>query len=262
MQRIILSMLMIMVLLSIGSLSCERQVTSDLNTQNPDQARDSEIVAAKTPQVTSGMNMQNPDQARASEIVVIKIIDDGGKPVSGARIYSPEYLGDTDKDGRLVTFFKEPGHYELSVRTGIAGEPGFAEAKGIGMINIIPSPVELQAFDGITPLMPPGQIFTGELHYKPGMIVRFRLRNTSDTEIILNNSAPWKIQSLEGETIFEPIALQVIVSIAPGEAKEWTWNQQDKYDLQVTEGGYMVVLKCSEGEYGLRFWIIDERMTP
>ena len=161
MQKIILCVLM--VLLSLGCLSCGRQVTS-------------------------GLNMQNLDQARASETVVIKIIDDAGKPVSGARIYSPEYLGDTAKDGSLVTFFKEPSDYELVARKGKAGEPGFAEAKG--MISIIPSPIELQAFEGIPPLLSPGQTYTGEQHYKPGMTVRFSLRNTGDTEIILNNSAP------------------------------------------------------------------------
>jgi hypothetical protein len=228
-------MLMVIVLLSLGCLSCRQQVTR-------------------------GLNMQNPDQAIASETVVIKIIDNAGKPVSGARIYSPQYLGDTDKDGRLVTFFKEPGDYELDVRKGKTGEPGFAEAKGI--ISIMPSPIELQAFDGIPPLLPPGKTYTGEQHYKPGMTVRFRFKNTGDTEIILNNSAPWKIESREGEIVFEPVALQAIVQLAPGEAKEWTWNQKDKDDRQVSEGGYMVVLKCSEGEYGLRLWIIPEGMTP
>jgi len=212
------------------------------------------------PTATGSLNIQNPEQSRASETVVIKVIDDSDKTVSGVRIYGPDYLGDTAKDGSLVTFFKEPGNYELTARKGKAGEPGFVEAKG--MISIIPSSVELQAFKGIAPLLPPGETYTGEQHYKPGMTVRFRFKNTGDTEIILNNSAPWKIQSREGETVFEPIALQVIVSIAPGEAKEWTWNQKDKDDRQVSEGGYMVALKCSEGEYRLRFWIIPERMTP
>ena len=235
MNRIILCMLMVIMLLSLGCLSLGQQVTR-------------------------GLNMQNPDQARANETVVIKIIDNAGKPVSGALIYSPQYLGDTDKDGRLVTFFKEPGNYELAVRKGKSVEPEFAEAKGI--ISIIPSPTELQAFDGIPPFLPPGERYTGEQHYKPGMKVRFRFKNTGSTEIMLNNSAPWKIQSRGGETVFEPIALQAIVQLAPGEAKEWTWNQKDKDDRQVSEGGYLMVLKCSEGEYGLRLWIIPEGMTP
>ncbi|MCJ7514999.1 MAG: hypothetical protein MUO89_03385, partial [Dehalococcoidia bacterium] len=94
------------------------------------------------------------------------------------------------------------------------------------------------------------------------MTVRFSFKNIGDTEIVLNNSAPWKIQSREGEIVFEPVALQAIVQLAPGEYKEWTWNQKDKNDLQVGEGGYMVVLKCSEGEYSLRFWIIPEGMMP
>jgi len=95
-------------------------------------------------------------------MVIIKIIDDAGKSVSGVRIYSPEYLGDTAKDGSLATFFKEPGDYELGARKGETGEPGFAEAKS--MISIIPSPIELRAFEGIIPLLPPGETYTGEQH--------------------------------------------------------------------------------------------------
>jgi len=235
MQRIILCVLMVMELLSIGCLSSGQQVTR-------------------------GLNMQNPDQARANEMVVIKIIGDAGESLSGVRIYSPQYLGDTDEGGRLVTFFKEPGDYELCARKGKTGEPGFAEAKGV--ISIIPSPIEFQAFEGMPPLLPPSYTYTGEQHYKPGTTVRFSFKNTSDTEIILDNSAPWKIQSQEGEIVFESIALQTIVQLAPGEDKEWTWNQKDKNNRQVSEGGYMVVLKCSEGEYGLRFWIMPEGMTP
>lgn len=235
MQRVILCVLMVIGLLSLGSLSCGQQVTS-------------------------GLNMQNPNKARAREIVVIKIIDDAGKPVSGVRIYSPEYLGDTAKDGSLVTFFKEPGDYELGARKGKNGDPGFAEAKG--MISIVSSAIELQAFGGILPLLPPGETYTGEQHYKPGMTVRFSFKNTGDKAIILNNSAPWKMQSREGEIAFEPIALQTVVHVAPGAQKEWTWNQKDNDDRQVREGGYMVVLKCSEGGYGLRFWIIPQGMTP
>jgi hypothetical protein len=235
MQRITLFMLMVLGLLNLCCLSSGCQVTNELN-------------------------MQNPDQARTSEIVAIKIIDQGGKPISGARVYSPEYLGDTAIDGSLGTFFKGPGDYQLYARKGKTGEPGFAETKGT--ISIIPGPIDLQAFDGIEPLLPPGETYTGEQHYKSGMTVRFSFKNTGDTEIILNNSAPWKIQSREGEIVFEPIALQAIVHLAPGEHKEWTWNQKDKDDRQVSEDGYMVVLKCSEGEYSLRFWIILEGMTP
>jgi hypothetical protein len=235
MKRIILYMLMVIGLLSLCCLSSGRQVTN-------------------------GLNMKNPSQARTSEIVVIKIIGDGGELGSGVRIYSPEYLGDTAIDGSLRTFFKEPGDYRLSARRGKTGEPGFAETKGV--ISIIPGTIELQAFYGIEPLLPPGKTYTGEQHYKPGMTVRFSFKNIGNTEIILNNSAPWKIQSREGELVFEPVALQTIVRLAPGVHKEWIWNQEDKYKRQVGEGSYMVVLKCSEGEYGLSFWIMPEGMTP
>jgi hypothetical protein len=235
MSRVILQVLMVIGLLSLGCLTSGREVTS-------------------------GLNMQNPDEARASEMVVIKITDDYGKPLSGVRIYSPEFLGDTAKDGSLVTFFTELADYNLYARKGKTGEPGFAEAKGV--ISIIPGSIELQAFEGIPPLLPSGGTYTGEQHYKPGMIVRFRFKNTGDTKIILNNSTPWKIQNREGEIVFEHSALQSIVQLVPGEDKEWTWNQKGKNDRQVSEGGYIVVFKCSEGEYALRFWIIPAGMTP
>jgi hypothetical protein len=236
MKKIILIMLLVTMFLSLGSLSCERQEAGSLN-------------------------MQIPDQVRTSETVVITITDNVGNPMGDVRIYSPEYLGDTGNDGKLVTFFKEPGEYYLSARTGKADEPGFIDAKDIGMINIIAGSVELESFDGLLPLMPPGQTFTGEYSYKPGMTVRFRLKNISDKDILLDKSAPWKMQSRTGEEVFQPIALQVITQIEPGEAKEWTWNQKDNNDLQAGEGGYVIILRCSEGEYRLHFWIVDERMT-
>jgi len=233
--KLVRIMLVVLVLLSLGCLSCGRQVTS-------------------------GLNMRNPEQARASETVVLTITNGDGSVAPGIRIYSPEYLGETDKDGRMETFFKEPGEYELTARKGKAGESGFAKTKAL--INIVPGPIELLAFDGIVPPMPPGQTYTGEQHYKPGMTVRFRLKNISSTETILNNSSPWKIETREGTSVFEPIVLQVAASLAPGEDKEWTWNQKDANEHQVSEGGYIVVFRCSKGEYRLRVWVIPENMMP
>jgi len=235
-MKILLPYLLLTIVL-IGCLSCQRQDTGVLE-------------------------MYGPEEARASETVVLTITDDSGNPVPEVRLYSPEYMGDTDEDGRLVTFFDEPGDYELAARKGEKGQPGFAEVKSIGVIRVIPAPVELRAYDGVPPHLPPGQTLDGEQHYKPGMTVKFQLRNVSDDEIILNNSAPWKIKSRDGETIFEPYALQVVVPLAPGEAKEWTWDQKDNDDLTVSECGYIVVLGCSAGEYRLRFWIVPEKMMP
>jgi hypothetical protein len=206
--------------------------------------------------------MHGPDEARTSETVVLTLTDDRGNLVPDVRLYSPEYLGDTDDDGRLVTFFDEPGDYDLAARKGEKGKPGFAEVAGIGLIRVIPAPVKLRAYEGIPPHLPPGQTFDGEQHYKPGMMVKFGLGNSGNKAITLNNSAPWKIESREGETIFEPYALQVVVSLAAGEVKEWTWNQKDSDGLPVSEGGYIVVLGCSAGEYRLRFWIVPEKLMP
>lgn len=251
MQKTILFALVIIGLLGLGGMSCGQQAPGYLN-------------------------MQNPGQAGASEIVVIKIADDAGKPVSGVRIYGPGYLGDITESGGLVTFFWEPGDYELIGRKTKTGGPGSAEHEEMsgvfdevkGRITIIPSPVELRTFDGIPPLLPPGQIFAGELAYKPGMTVRFRLKNLSNEVIVLYSPVPWKIQSRKGETVFEPdgvpsvIKVPPVIKLAPGESREWNWNQQDKDRQQVSEGGYMVVLRCSKGEYGLGFSIVPEGWTP
>lgn len=96
-MKLVQTLVVVLVLLSASYLSCAPKVTD-----------------SPEPEATGSLNMQIPGQARASETVVIKIIDDAGKPVSGARIYSTTQLGDTAKDGSLVTFFKQPGDYELS----------------------------------------------------------------------------------------------------------------------------------------------------
>ena len=208
----------------------------------------------------SALNMQNPAEARVSEIVLIKIVDNNGDPVSGARIYSPVIMGETDADGNLLTFFKDPGDYDLLARKGISGEAGFAETTG--EITIVPGNVELVAYGGVEPIMPPGSVYEGDQHYRPGMLVRFYVKNSGNTEIVLNNTAPWIIQTMEGIPLYNPVTLQVIVELSPGEQSEWVWDQIDDNGLQIEPGGYDIILNCSEGEYGLRFWILPEGITP
>ena len=195
-----------------------------------------------------------PEQTRVNETVVIKVTDEKGRPVEKAH-FSHGYVGGTgitDKKGEVATFFSQPGTYEYKVT-----RPGFSEEKGT--INIVHGAVELIAFDGIHIGPPPLPDEPAQANnYRPGMLVQFRIKNIGVKEISLPNSAPWQIQTVDGKMMFSPVALQVIASLAPGETKEWNWEQKDNHGNQVKEGTYLVVLCCSEGEYRCLFNIMPE----
>ena len=193
-----------------------------------------------------------PEKARVSESVIIKVTDENGHPVFGARFYHGYVggTGTTDKNGEVVTFFTQPGTFEYSVM-----KSGFTEAKGT--VEIGPGVVELIAFGGIHVGPPPAPGQPAQTNsYRPGMMVRFMVTNVGTEEITLSNSAPWEIRTLDNEVVFQPVALQVIVSLAPGGTKEWSWEQKDNNGSQVKEGTYLIVFRCSEGEYRCLFSIV------
>ena len=170
--------------------------------------------------------IQAPEEARVSETVVITVTDESGRPVGGTQLYSPDYLGETDRSGKLATFFMQPASYDLLARRGKIGEPGFCE--GRGTIKIVPGVVELVAFGGVhvgPPALPSQPAQTN--NYRPGIPVKFRIKNIGAKEIISPNSAPWVIETRDGKMVFAPLALQVIVPLAPDATKEWTWDQKD-----------------------------------
>ena len=205
-------------------------------------------------EVGGKLTIKAPEQARVSETVVIKVTDEKGRPVEEAR-FSHSYVGGagiTNKNGEVATFFSQPGTYEYLVT-----KPGFSEEKRT--VNIVSGVVELVAFGGIHvgPPPPPSQPAQAN-NYRPGMPVQFRIKNIGIKEITLPNSAPWQIDTDNGKVVFSPVALQVTVSLAPGETKEWNWEQKDNNGNQVEEGTYLVVLRCSEGEYRCLFNIVPE----
>ncbi len=205
-------------------------------------------VAACGGQADGGGNrlvVRAPEQSRVSETVVIQVTDEKGRPVEGAS-FLHGYVGGsgtTDKNGEVATFFSQPGTFDYMV-----AKQGFTAAKG--KIHIVPGIVEFIAFGGIHvgPPPPPGQPPQTN-NYRPGMPVQFRLRNVGSAEITLPNTAPWRIDSYAGKTVFTPVAATMVVRLAPGEAKEWQWQQQDASGNRVSPGTYLVVLRCSEGEY-------------
>lgn len=72
--------------------------------------------------------------------------------------------------------------------------------------------------------------------------VAIRLVNNCGFDIILPNSAPWLIIDSSGRVVFSPIASQVIVTLRPGESKEWVWDQRDNEGRQVPPGTYTIML--------------------
>ncbi len=197
-----------------------------------------------------------PAQARTGETVVIKVTDERGRPVEKAH-FTHGYVGGTgatNRNGEVAIFFPHVGTYEYLVT-----KPGLCEEKRT--IKIISGVVELGVFGGIHigPPPVPGQPVHAN-NYRPGMPVQIRVKNIGHREITLPNSAPWKINTFGGEAVFTPVSLQVVVSLAPGETKEWSWEQKDNNGNQVKEGTYLVVLNCSEGEYRCLFTIVMERL--
>ena len=186
-----------------------------------------------------------PGQARVSETVVIQVNDEDGRPVAGAS-FVHGYIGGTgttDQNGEVATFFSQPGTYEYTV-----SKQGFSPATG--KITIVPGTVEFTAFGGIHVGPPPLPGQAPQSHnYRPGMPVQFRIKNIGSKEITMPDTAPWRIDRYADGTIFTPVAAPMVVRLAPGEIKEWQWQQQDNNGAQVGFGPYLVVLRCSEGEY-------------
>jgi hypothetical protein len=92
--------------------------------------------------------------------------------------------------------------------------------------------------------------------FKVSEPVGFVLVNNCGDSVVLSNSAPWRIESLNGEVVFRPISLQVLVEVKPGESVEWIWDQRDNEGKQVSTGLYYVVMDTfNKGSFRYGFWI-------
>ena len=87
-----------------------------------------------------------------------------------------------------------------------------------------------------------GTLATDRTSYTQGQTVTIVFRNTGTVGITLPNSAPWRIKDASGQVVFSAAAAMVIVSVAPGETRTWTWDQRDNYGRQVPAGTYTVEL--------------------
>ena len=92
--------------------------------------------------------------------------------------------------------------------------------------------------------------------FKVSEPVEFILINNCEDSIVLSNSAPWRIEGLEGEVVFKPISLQVLVEVKLGEEMKWIWDQRDSEGKQVPTGRYYVVIDTfNKGSFRYGFWI-------
>jgi hypothetical protein len=94
--------------------------------------------------------------------------------------------------------------------------------------------------------------------YKVGQNATFSLINQSRRPVTLNNSAPWTIVDSANQTVFSPVALQSVTELAPGQSRNWAWDQKNASGNQVPAGQYRIVFP----DFGsLRFYIINPSST-
>lgn len=94
---------------------------------------------------------------------------------------------------------------------------------------------------------------TGEIKFtadkkvlNKGETVCFILKNNSNKEVVLPNSAPWVVISLsgknKGKVVYAPIATQSIQKVPPKTTKKWCWDLKDFEGDFVHSGKYKVRL--------------------
>lgn len=170
----------------------------------------------------------------------------GGKIAADPDIAIPPELGEsigaTDENGEITYTFNEAGKYFL-----VALKEGYAH--GFHPIQVgATAPIEVETSSAV---------------YFPGEIITFRITNNTAEEIYLLNSAPWQIRGIDGAVMFSPVSAQVILSLAPGESQEWSWDQKDSEGNQIPPGKYEVVITSSAGEeYTAAFAIMPSLPTP
>lgn len=97
---------------------------------------------------------------------------------------------------------------------------------------------------GVLPT-PQGRLATDKGTYVQGETVRITFQNTGSVGIELPNAAPWVIKNASGRVVFSPVAAQVIITVAPGETRTWTWDGRDNSGNLVPPGTYTVELRTN-----------------
>lgn len=96
----------------------------------------------------------------------------------------------------------------------------------------------------IEPGLSASTLFSAHYQKEP---VTITLHNFGYTAVTLPNSAPWNIvDATSGQVVYTPISLQVFGSLAPGESKQWTWNQRTNEENYVLPGDYRVMFSVNK----------------
>ena len=90
------------------------------------------------------------------------------------------------------------------------------------------------------------QFTTNKKVVNKGEKVCFVLKNNSNNEIVLPNSAPWVVISLsgrdKGKVVYSPIATLSLEKVLPNSEKKWCWNLKNFEGEYVHSGKYKVRL--------------------
>lgn len=98
--------------------------------------------------------------------------------------------------------------------------------------------------------------------YLLGQPVTFTYRNDTARDVELPGGAPWVIEDENGNIVLAPISTMILISLRPGEAYGWTWDQKDGDGNQVKPGVYAVVLTTSIGTFRATFSIGSVKLDP
>lgn len=92
---------------------------------------------------------------------------------------------------------------------------------------------------------------TDKLIYRIGEPVNISFINNEPKILYLPEIPPWEIwkfdfRSFQWQSVINPLALQVVNPVLPGNTRSWTWDQRDNRSEQVSWGLYRVDIPYSE----------------
>lgn len=96
------------------------------------------------------------------------------------------------------------------------------------------------------------------LYYLREKII-LRAKNQSSQKVELQNSAPWSIEKWGGKNwvaVFNPISLQVLTPLGPGETKKWLWDQKDNQNRFAPSAKYRFNLSYAGRSFSQEFTIV------
>lgn len=81
----------------------------------------------------------------------------------------------------------------------------------------------------------------------PGDPIVFSLANATGSDVTLASLAPYTV-SKSGSVVYAPIAGQEIQTLANGQQRSWTWNQQADDGTRVAPGTYTISVHTTQSQ--------------